>query len=76
MLPNNLLPQRPQVAPLVRALFSGTLSTSPRNIAYALSHGGVSLLLQYPLPPIRLLLLPAAAVVNNRPEPDLGEGRC
>jgi hypothetical protein len=76
MLPNGLLPQRPLVAPLVQALFGRTLSTSPRSIAYALSHSGVPLLLQCPLPPIRLLLLPVVAVVNNRPKPNSGAGRC
>jgi hypothetical protein len=76
MLPNSLLPQRPLVAPLVRALFGRTLSTLPRSIAYALSYSSVPLLLQCPLPPIRLLLLPAAAIVNNRPKPNSGAGCC
>jgi energy-coupling factor transporter transmembrane protein EcfT len=76
MLPNDLLPQRPRVAPLVRALFGRTLSTSPRSIAYALSRGGVPLLLQCLLLPIHLLPLPAAAVVDSRPELSSEAGRC
>lgn len=76
MLPIGPLPQRPLVVLLVRASFGGNLSTSPRSIAYALSHDGVPPLLQFLLLPIHLLHLPTAAVADSRPEPGLGADRC
>jgi hypothetical protein len=76
MLPSSLLLQHPLKAPLVQALFSRTLSTSLYSTVYALSHNGVSLLLLYPLLPIRLLPLPIAVVASSRLKLSSEAGRC
>jgi hypothetical protein len=56
-------------------LFSRTLSTSLYSIVYALSYDSVSLLLLYPLLPIRLLPLPIVVVASSYLKLSLGAGR-